>query len=145
MYDLVVEGNLVTVSGLSNYQIGINDGLIDKLSKQGLTGEKTLNVNNSLVFPGFIDIHTHLREPGWEYKEDINSGTKAAIHGGVTSLVDMPNSPESAINLKNIQSEINSRFVKYGIIILTFNFLAAFKTEFTSSEDLSDITKIKFI
>ena len=65
LYDLVVEGNLVTVSGLSNYQIGINNGIIDKISKQGLTGEKTLNVNDSLVFPGFIDIHTHLREPGW--------------------------------------------------------------------------------
>ena len=107
LYDLVVEGNLVTVSGLSNYQIGINNDVIDKISKQGLTGEKTLNVNDSLVFPGFIDIHTHLREPGWEYKEDITSGTKAAIHGGVTSLVDMPNSPESAVNLTNIQNKID--------------------------------------
>ena len=111
LYDLVVEGNLVTVSGLSNYQIGINNGIIDKISKQGLTGEKTLNVNDSLVFPGFIDIHTHLREPGWEYKEDINSGTKAAIHGGVTSLVDMPNSLESAINLKNIQNMDRAIFI----------------------------------
>ncbi|HEV2137430.1 MAG TPA: amidohydrolase family protein [Nitrososphaerales archaeon] len=44
----------------------------------------------SPVFPGFIDAHVHLREPGWEYKEDFRTGSLAALHG-VTTAVDMPN------------------------------------------------------
>ncbi len=43
------------------------------------------------VFPGFIDLHTHLREPGHEYKEDIASGLKAAAHGGFVAVCSMPN------------------------------------------------------
>ena len=43
------------------------------------------------VMPGFIDLHVHLRDPGLEYKEDIQTGTKAAAHGGFTTIVAMPN------------------------------------------------------
>ena len=41
--------------------------------------------------PGLVDVHTHLREPGYEYKEDVESGTRAAAHGGFTAVCAMPN------------------------------------------------------
>ena len=44
-----------------------------------------------MVTPGLIDIHVHLRDPGYEYKEDIVSGTRAAAAGGFTSVACMPN------------------------------------------------------
>lgn len=44
-----------------------------------------------IVVPGLVDVHVHLREPGYEYKEDIESGTRAAAHGGFTAVVAMPN------------------------------------------------------
>lgn len=47
----------------------------------------------TIQLPGLIDTHVHLREPGWEYKEDFASGTKAAIAGGYTTVIDMPNNP----------------------------------------------------
>ncbi len=59
--------------------------------------------DGKFIFPGFADVHVHLREPGFSYKENIETGTKAAAHGGYTSVCSMPNlkpAPDSAENLK---------------------------------------------
>src|SRR6185295_4298917 len=48
---------------------------------------------NIVRLPGLIDVHTHLREPGATHKEDFSSGTKAAIAGGYSAILDMPNNP----------------------------------------------------
>ena len=61
------------------------------------------NLNNVFVFPAFCDVHVHLREPGFSYKETIESGTKACARGGYTDVCSMPNLnpvPGSAENLK---------------------------------------------
>ena len=54
-------------------------------------GAKIIDANGKLVTPGLVDMHVHLRDPGYEYKEDIVSGTRAAAVGGFTSVVCMPN------------------------------------------------------
>lgn len=55
------------------------------------TGVKTFDVKGLIIMPGFVDMHVHLREPGYEYKETIQTGTEAAIRGGFTSVCCMPN------------------------------------------------------
>lgn len=57
-------------------------------------------------FPGLIDVHVHLREPGWEYKEDFETGTKAAIAGGYTTVLDMPNNPNPIITPPALENKI---------------------------------------
>ena len=57
-------------------------------------------------FPGLIDVHVHLREPGWEHKEDFESGTKAAIAGGYTIVLDMPNNPTPIIDTASLKNKI---------------------------------------
>lgn len=52
---------------------------------------QTIECAEKVIVPGLIDIHTHLREPGYEYKEDVESGTRAAAHGGFTAIAAMPN------------------------------------------------------
>jgi dihydroorotase len=52
---------------------------------------RTLELTSLIVVPGLIDMHTHLREPGWEYKETISTGCAAAVAGGFTSIACMPN------------------------------------------------------
>lgn len=56
--------------------------------------------------PGLVDVHTHLREPGAEHKEDFATGTKAAISGGYTAIFDMPNNPNPVIDLNTLEEKI---------------------------------------
>ena len=77
------------------------DGSFDLLLEEGrvahveqnieTTGATVIDARGKLVVPGLVDIHVHLRDPGYEYKEDIVSGTRAAAAGGFTSVACMPN------------------------------------------------------
>jgi dihydroorotase len=79
--------------------------------------------NNLYIFPGFVDVHVHLREPGFLYKETIKTGTLAAAHGGYTTICPMPNLnpvPDSLDNLKieldAIEKDAVIRTIPYGSI-----------------------------
>lgn len=78
----------------------------------GRTGFETVfDTSSCLVFPGFVDVHVHLREPGFSYKETIATGTAAAARGGFTAVCAMPNLnpvPDSAASLA-VQEEIIRR------------------------------------
>ncbi len=82
--NLDAEGDLLIENGV----IGrFGAGLAAGVSKS----TRVLDVRGSWVVPGLIDLHTHLREPGQEYKEDIATGTRAAAAGGFTAVCSMPN------------------------------------------------------
>ena len=91
-HDLVLEGRVVSPGGLVDSEVGVSDGLIAEVG-HGLKGARKIRTERCLIFPGFVDMHVHLREPGWERKEDFGTGTRAAAHGGVTTVADMPNNP----------------------------------------------------
>ena len=57
----------------------------------GLEAKETYDAAGKVVIPGVIDGHVHFREPGFEYKEDWRTGSTAAVFGGVTTVIDMPN------------------------------------------------------
>jgi dihydroorotase len=76
--------------------IRLADGRIAELAdasagQPDTNGHETIDANGKLVSAGFIDMHVHLREPGFEYKEDIASGTRSAAAGGFTTIACMPN------------------------------------------------------
>lgn len=91
---LINEATIVTSSGVFKKNMLINNGIIEKIES---TRIKVRNVDfeiddsSLLVFPGFLDMHVHLREPGYEYKEDIETGLKAAFHGGFVGIASMAN------------------------------------------------------
>ena len=63
----------------------------------------TAVIDNCVIFPGFCDVHVHFREPGFSYKETVETGSKAAAHGGYTAVMTMPNlnpTPDSPEHLK---------------------------------------------
>ncbi len=108
-HDLVVEGKIVNPGVVHDTaQIGIDGAFITGLKKQGLRGEQSIEATGCLIFPGFIDLHAHLREDSsekWSYKEDFRSGSAAALHGGITTIVDMPNTPLPAINTARLRAK----------------------------------------
>jgi dihydroorotase-like cyclic amidohydrolase len=59
-----------------------------------------------LKFPGFIDVHVHLREPAATHKEDFYTGSRAALKGGFTFMLDMPNNPTPTISLERLEEKI---------------------------------------
>ncbi|MBT3318721.1 MAG: dihydroorotase [Clostridia bacterium] len=86
-------GDIVNPAGeqFGKLDILIEDGKISAIGKDVGDAERVIDAAGLTVFPGFIDLHCHLREPGQEYKEDIMSGTKAAVKGGYTAVCCMPN------------------------------------------------------
>jgi len=89
---LVKNGVVVTSSGLRKLDILIVDGVIEALGRDLQTSNvEVLDAKGLLVFPGVVDEHVHMREPGLTYKEGFEAGTAAAAAGGVTTILDMPN------------------------------------------------------
>ena len=70
----------------------IEDGKIAQIGENlSAPGAEVRDMTGKVLVPGLVDIHVHLREPGYEFKEDIHSGTRAAAHGGFTAVCAMPN------------------------------------------------------
>lgn len=85
----------------------VENGVVKEIGKglKAPAGAETIDATGKYVVPGLIDMHVHLRDPGLEYKEDIISGTKAAVAGGFTSVCCMPNT-KPTIDNKAIASYI---------------------------------------
>jgi len=94
----------------------IEDGRIKNVG-QDLDGDdaEIIDAQGKLVCPGFIDMHVHLREPGFEYKEDIASGTRAAAAGGFTTICCMPNT-DPVIDNATVASFVRDRARKSGVV-----------------------------
>lgn len=102
--------NMLQEGKLAPVNIRIADGKIQEIGKE-LTaqGEKEVDGKGRMIAPGFIDVHVHLREPGGEQKETIDSGTKSAARGGFTTICAMPNTrpvPDTKENLQHVNGLI---------------------------------------
>jgi dihydroorotase (multifunctional complex type) len=93
-YDLVVRSHaIVADGGQFDGAVAIHEGRIAALLGAAETVEaaRVVDVGSHEVIPGLVDTHAHFRDPGYTHKEDIESGTRAAAAGGVTTVFDMPN------------------------------------------------------
>lgn len=89
--------------------ISIADGRIVSISadQTAAPGAVTVDLHNAAVFPGFVDVHVHLREPGFSYKETIATGTRACAHGGFTHVCSMPNLDPVPDSLEHLRAQLD--------------------------------------
>ena len=107
---LIKNGVLVGPNGSRAADILVKDGLIEEISAdiQPENEVQVLDVKGKTVMPSFADMHVHLRDPGFTYKEDLESGIKAAVNGGFTHITAMGNTNPAPDNLE-VLSDILSR------------------------------------
>jgi len=94
MFDTVIKNGRVIDPANNTDEIcdvWIKDGKIAGVGHFDGEAKQSMDATGLVVCPGLIDMHVHLREPGEEWKEDIESGSQAAIAGGITSICTMPN------------------------------------------------------
>jgi dihydroorotase len=102
---VILEGRTVSTESVLRRQIQIEDGIITALGPSLGKADHVFD-DSYLIFPGFGDVHVHLRE-GQEYKEDYQTGARAALAGGVTFCLDMPNNPISPVDAETLSRKRN--------------------------------------
>ncbi len=149
MSKLITNIQLVDAAGnLSAGEILIdNDGNIAEVAaKVSQAADETIDGKGCMASPGFVDVHVHLREPGFEHKETIETGTASAAKGGFTTICAMPNTkpvPDSVENLQLINRLIEKsakiRVLPYGSLTVAQSGDAR-----TSIKDLKDNGAVAF-
>lgn len=119
---LLTNAQVVTPAGTAIGDIGITDGKIAAIgSLSNESAAQTLDCTNLTIIPGVIDTQVHFREPGLEHKEDLESGTRAALMGGVTSILEMPNTVPNTTDAITLQDKLNRAagraWANYGFFI----------------------------
>ena len=118
----------------------VEDSKISKVAKNiQEDADKIIEADGKIVMPGCVDMHVHLREPGREDKETICSATKAALHGGVTTLLAMPNTDPAIDSVENIKllKDLIRKSAKANV------FICAAITKFRQGKELVDIAGLK--
>lgn len=104
--DLVIEGNAYVNGKLTQCCIGIKNGKIQKIKKV-LSADKHLDFGYKLILPAGIDSHVHFRDPGLTHKEDFATGTMSAAFGGITCVLDMPNTVPPVTSLSSFSEKFS--------------------------------------
>lgn len=107
-FDLIIRGaTCVTESRIGDADVGVRAGRIAEIGDLSQAdGEKVIIARGLHLLPGVIDTQVHFREPGLEHKEDLGSGSLAAVMGGVTAVCEMPNTNPPTVNEKRLKDKL---------------------------------------
>ncbi len=106
---LIIKNGLCYINGkLEDTDITISGGKIKSIGKADLNNHKVYDAKDKIVLPGIIDTQVHFREPGSTDAEDLESGSRAAVLGGVTSLFEMPNTNPPTSNLIEFEKKLHA-------------------------------------
>lgn len=109
MSDIILKNCKLINNKITN--LIIKEGKINKIKSSLLSSDKTtdkiIDIKENIIIPGLIDPHVHFRDPGLTHKENWKTGSMAAIHGGYTTVMDMPNTVPPTDTLKNFKEKKN--------------------------------------
>ena len=135
---------IYTGGGFAKKDILIEDGVIVSLSEPAGTKAEDSSVSfidysDKYIFPGFVDVHVHFREPGFLYKEDIATGSLAAAKGGYTHVFTMPNLKPVPDSVENMNEELKAIHEK--AVVKVFPYASITKDE--KGAELVDFEEIE--
>ena len=108
MLDLIIKNGQCYINGkLEERDIAVKEGKIIKIGEIIEETKEIYDAKNLIVLPGCIDTQTHFREPGSTDTEDLHSGSRAAIVGGITAVFEMPNTNPPTANIKEFQRKLD--------------------------------------
>ena len=108
-FSLIIKNGSCYIDGkLNKTDIGLSGNKIKKIGKIELNSAKVYDATDKVVLPGIIDTQVHFREPGSTDAEDLESGSRAAVLGGVTSLFEMPNTNPPTSNLVEFDKKLQA-------------------------------------
>ncbi len=134
---LLIKNGKVYMSGLlAKKNIFIKKDKIIKITSQELKADKVIDAKNKILIPGLIDGHVHFREPGLIHKEDFLTGSMAAAAGGITTVLDMPNTIPPTTNLQRLEEK--RKLARKSIVNYGFHFGS-------TNDNIAEIEKAKGI
>ncbi len=106
--DLILRGGtIVNQDGTGQRDIAVQQGRVVAIGDMsGFIGAETLDCRNLHILPGVIDSQVHFREPGNEHKEDLETGSRAAVMGGVTAVFEMPNTKPTTTSAETLSDKV---------------------------------------
>ncbi len=115
MSEMVLKGGrVVGPDGVLDADVLIRDGIVLEIGVD-LESDRVIDCGGALIGPGFVDTHVHFREPGQEWKEDIETGSRAAAAGGFTAVVAMANT-DPAIDAGHLARYVSERGSDVGLV-----------------------------
>jgi len=141
---ILIKGGYIVDPGNNRegvFDILIEEGKIAKIEREikGKEGDKLINAEGKYIFPGLVDMHTHLREPGREDEETLLSGSLSALRGGFTTLCCMPNT-EPCIDNQGVVEYIYTENKKLNLIDI---FPVGAITKGREGKELTEIGELK--
>lgn len=142
MKKLLKNAAVFTDGGFKNIDLLLSNGIIAAIGEDlPIDGSFVFDFSHKYIFPGFVDVHVHFREPGFSYKETIKTGSRAAARGGYTTVMTMPNlSPvpdcvqNLGLQLDEIKKQAVIKVIPYGSITV-----GAKGYELSDMEAMSDL------
>ena len=131
---LIKNGKVHQNGSLIQKNIFIHNGKITKLTSQIARADKVIEAKGKIIIPGLIDAHVHFREPGLTHKEDFLTGSMAAAAGGITTVLDMPNTIPPTTNLQRLEEK--RKLARKSVVNYGFHFGS-------TNDNIAEIEKAK--
>lgn len=136
---ILKNGYIIRNNKLVKKDILIVDNIIKEIA-DNISGDDYIDISNCLAIPGGIDVHVHLREPGYSYKETIKTGTMSAAKGGITTLMCMPNLKPCPDNIASL-NYLNDLIAKDALVNVYPYCSLSVKEEGSKIADLEELSK----
>ena len=139
MLDLIIKNGQCYIDGqLKNTDVAIKDGKIHQIGHISDNSRETIDAKDQTILPGCIDTQTHFREPGSTDTEDLHSGSRAAIAGGITAVFEMPNTNPPTSTKSEFQKKLDLAKNR-----MYCNYAFYFGATANNADELSDLKNLE--